>query len=803
MSAHRCCVTRVLPSGWRGKCPARIRSDAGHCALSILSPSRFSILSALALLSAAHSQGASLKQAEFTRVINDVRVMPIQQQPAAAKVGDKISGQTGVSTGVASRAELQFPDKTLTRIGANTVFRLDRADRTVDLEKGVMLLQVPKQIGGARVRAAAFTAAVTGTTVMFEYEPGGTVKIIVLEGEVDVYLNDDPREVRTLVAGDLLVMKSDAKVIPLPVKVDLALLRKTSRLVNSEDFRPLGNQRHLEGALTDQRRLMSKGELLKSAFEIKGRGTQVTLTNEARQEVFKNIVLAGRDRGGRAVDGELRGFGGGVLGGSAGNLYAQALGRTGGSQSAGGSSGSGGGGSSGGSGSSSGGYSGGSYSVGAVAMTSWGGFGTSTTVLLGAPGTTVFGTGSSITTNPHATAYNSVVNAVTTMQGVTYNPLADGSFGTFLLGAPTSNPLFTSEFDAYAAGRGTWFAFKSDSLYISGNTAVDTASGPRNIALASVGSATLSSVTPYAGVATDAVWTLPSSVDSVIIASGNGSVTMQPDFAIQGSGGLQDLVFYSRYADVVINGLTATGPFSGIHVPFGSFLASAGQDVITNSAVIEARDIKMRAGRDVRIDASSKLMAKTLMQIEAGGRIQIQNSSQLAALAGLDPLSVLLTAQGNVELTNATINATNVEMTSGTAGAVTPGSTGGISIVNSTIAADVIKGRVVTESGQLLVSSSILGRDTPAAGSLIRLYGEGTAGVRFTGDSTLNATSVDIAGKTVTIDTGGKVRLSHPANARVHADTANFNNGTHGNFTTKAGAPVTVTTGPYGSRPAY
>ena len=108
------------------------------------------------------------------------------------------------------------------------------------------------------------------------------------------------------------------------------------------------------------------------------------------------------------------------------------------------------------------------------------------------------------------------------------------------------------------------------------------------------------------------------------------------------------------------------------------------------------------------------------------------------------------------------------------------------------------------KSGELLSSICIIRCDTPIAGSLIKLYGEGASGVRFSGDNTLNATTVDIAGRTVTIDTGGVVRLSHPANTRVFSDTANFNNGgINGNFTDKAGTPATVTKDFYDNRPVY
>jgi hypothetical protein len=239
---------------------------------------------------------AALKEAEVTRIINDVRLVPAQQSPSAAKVGDKINGQTALATGAQSRAELRFPDQTLTRLGSNSLFRLDSKSRDINLEKGVMLLQVPKQLGGATVRTAAITAAVTGTTVMMEYDPDGFVKIIVLEGEVDVFLNEHRSEIRTISAGDMLITKPDASSLPAPVQVDLQRLRRTSKLLNAKDFSSLGNEKQLQEALQQQNQKKEKGELLETAYLLQGRGTSVTLSSEARLELLNQLTPAQRQQ---------------------------------------------------------------------------------------------------------------------------------------------------------------------------------------------------------------------------------------------------------------------------------------------------------------------------------------------------------------------------------------------------------------------------------------------------------------------------------------------------------------------------
>jgi hypothetical protein len=118
-------------------------------------------------------EAAPLKQANVTRIYNDVRVMEVPanvQKPAT--LNQVVRDQQAVLTGVQSRAELLFTDKTLTRIGANSIFTFKEGTRDMDLKRGTMLLQVPKGAGGAQIKTAAVTAAITGTTLLVEYQPG-------------------------------------------------------------------------------------------------------------------------------------------------------------------------------------------------------------------------------------------------------------------------------------------------------------------------------------------------------------------------------------------------------------------------------------------------------------------------------------------------------------------------------------------------------------------------------------------------------------------------------------------------------
>ncbi len=215
---------------------------------------------ALAALGAASVQAATLDQATITRVINNVEVIPADQSPEPASVGEVVRGGTDVRTGGGSRAQLTFPDQTLARLGANTLFSFERGTRRLDLENGSILLQVPKDAGGATIRSAPVTAAITGTTVMMEHSPGnpGSVKLIVLEGTVRLSLTGRLGESVLVGPGQMIAVAANARSLPDPVTVDVKRVLKTSKLIKAGDLESMGL---IMETVDDQQRMIAEGEL--------------------------------------------------------------------------------------------------------------------------------------------------------------------------------------------------------------------------------------------------------------------------------------------------------------------------------------------------------------------------------------------------------------------------------------------------------------------------------------------------------------------------------------------------------------
>jgi hypothetical protein len=137
------------------------------------------------------SSAIDLKQSKLTQVVNDVQIISTASQTKkVATVNDIFSMPDVLRTGAASRAELVASDETVTRVGANTIFSFDAANRTIDLQQGSLLFHSPHGKGGGTIHTGSATASVLGTTLIITTTPSGGLKVLDLEGKVEVnFLN--------------------------------------------------------------------------------------------------------------------------------------------------------------------------------------------------------------------------------------------------------------------------------------------------------------------------------------------------------------------------------------------------------------------------------------------------------------------------------------------------------------------------------------------------------------------------------------------------------------------------------------
>ena len=171
-----------------------------------------------------------LKQSKFTQVVNQVEVVSAADQSQhSAVVNDIFKMPDLIKTGAASRAEMIADDKTITRVGANTVFSFDPANRTMGLQQGSLLFHAPHGKGGGTIHTASATASVLGTTIIVSATGNGGFKVLDLEGTVKVQLPGG--NVQTLEPGEMIFILPGGGTSPIIV-FNLGEQVKGSLLVN-------------------------------------------------------------------------------------------------------------------------------------------------------------------------------------------------------------------------------------------------------------------------------------------------------------------------------------------------------------------------------------------------------------------------------------------------------------------------------------------------------------------------------------------------------------------------------------------
>jgi hypothetical protein len=183
------------------------------------------------------TMAAGKNEARVTQAIHNVQLLAPDAAPRPASVNGNVRPGTAVRTGSDSRSELTFTDRTLARLGANSVLSFDEEE--FDLANGSILVYLPKSSGGGRINTAVATAAGSSFTAMAEYRPKSWIKFIVLGGHASVSLKHHPGETRTLRAGQMIMVRPGTTKLPEPKDVDLSKLIKNSLLITG--FPPVPN----------------------------------------------------------------------------------------------------------------------------------------------------------------------------------------------------------------------------------------------------------------------------------------------------------------------------------------------------------------------------------------------------------------------------------------------------------------------------------------------------------------------------------------------------------------------------------
>jgi hypothetical protein len=219
---------------------------------------------------------ANLAQAVVRQKVNVVTVAPSLNAAARpAATGAVIQDQNVVRTGNESRAELEFTDLTLARMGANSIFSFDSQARALEFTQGALLFSKPANSGRLEVRSGAITAAITGSTGFISNQPAAIMKTAkgkipsketttvlgmlegTIKGSAAWQTQSGARQIFhfSLGPGDMLVAQANRR--PVVVQFDLPRFVKSTPLINAFS-RPILNQPQLFQAIanyeTDERR---------------------------------------------------------------------------------------------------------------------------------------------------------------------------------------------------------------------------------------------------------------------------------------------------------------------------------------------------------------------------------------------------------------------------------------------------------------------------------------------------------------------------------------------------------------------
>jgi len=175
----------------------------------------------------------------------------------------------------------------------------------------------------------------------------------------------------------------------------------------------------------------------------------------------------------------------------------------------------------------------------------------------------------------------------------------------------------------------------------------------------------------------------------------------------------------------------------------------------------------------------------------AGTGIVVRNTSELRALGAMSALRLETNGAG-IQVTDSVLESSGEILIDTVNGAVDSM----VELRNVMLMADTIRARSAGANGELLINGS-----TFDANSLIRLYAGGANGVlRFTGgNSSLTATVIDLAGRTVQVDNGVEVTTG-ASDFRIFTDNPNFNQTGFGDF---VGSPPSVDTFDSAAKPAF
>ena len=221
------------------------------------------------------------KDAEITTLKNIVE-HDAGQGAVPAKVSEKISENSKVTTAAASMAELTFGDSSITRIGANSVFSFQSKERLVKLDKGTALIHAAPGNGGATVDCGGVTAAVSGSTFMASRSATGGAVFVLLESSGSLKVTTPGGQTAVIMPGQAASTGTGAKSAIQVFDVDVKKVMETTPLVGG--FKELPSQAEINVVTEKQQAMIREGKIEVLGVEVVATGQDGDLLVGAPRE---------------------------------------------------------------------------------------------------------------------------------------------------------------------------------------------------------------------------------------------------------------------------------------------------------------------------------------------------------------------------------------------------------------------------------------------------------------------------------------------------------------------------------------
>jgi len=183
-------------------------------------------------------------------VKNDVHSIQDTNKVAAA-LNDKLQPDTQIGTGDKSMCELSFDDKSVTRIGEHSVFSFQEQERLIKCGDGKFLVSKDPDTAPITVTAGGVTAAIAGSTVLFDVK-GGIAHVAVVETTSGVTVTDANGKAVTLQSGEGIAAAPGGLTSAVPRSVDVKAMTEASPLFTEAGLAPLANAAAIQGVMGAQ-----------------------------------------------------------------------------------------------------------------------------------------------------------------------------------------------------------------------------------------------------------------------------------------------------------------------------------------------------------------------------------------------------------------------------------------------------------------------------------------------------------------------------------------------------------------------